>query len=62
MITFQVDQASLQHVQKKLGTMQSKAPIVISESPEQDGGKRQAETGKQSPAGIYGQVRRIQKR
>ena len=30
MITFQVDQASLQHVQKKLGTMQSKAPIVIS--------------------------------
>mgnify|MGYP004501376547 CR=1 FL=1 len=30
MITFQVDQASLQYVQKKLGAMQSKAPIVIS--------------------------------
>lgn len=30
MITYQVDQASLQRVQRKLGTMQSKAPIVIS--------------------------------
>ena len=30
MITYQVDQASLQYVQKKLGAMQSKAPIVIS--------------------------------
>ena len=30
MITYQVDQASLQYVQKKLGAMQNKAPIVIS--------------------------------